>query len=84
MQLALAVDQRPGAGGGQLTIRQPQLGKQRRHRPALHERLGPQVHRPSGDQRGAQHPAELLTRIEQRDAGVVTGRRAQPVGRRQS
>ena len=85
VQPILAVDQRTRTGGAELVVRQAQFGQQRRHfGSAHHERLGADIDGDSADQLGAQHAAEPVGRVEQRDGRVVTGALPQPVGRGQA
>ncbi len=77
MQPILAVDQRARPGGADLPVRQAQFVEQRRHLGAAHhERLGADVHGNPADLLGAQHPAEPVGRVEQRDVRLVTEGRA--------
>ncbi len=85
MQPGLAVNQRPGSGGTDLPIGQPQLGQQRGHfRTAHHKRFGADIHRRTADLLGAQHPAQPVGRIEERDARLGADRRPQSVCRGQA
>ena len=73
MQPILAVDQRARSGGPDLPVRQAQFGEQRRHLGATyHEGFGADVDGNPADLLGAQHPAEPVGWIEQRDARLVT------------
>ena len=85
MQPILAVDQWTRSGGPDLPVRQAQFVEQGRHLGATyHEGFGAGVHGNPGDVLGAQHPAEPVGWIEQRDARLITEGRPQPVGRSQT
>ena len=56
-----------------MPVLQAQFVQQRRHfRATHHERLGADIHGNPADVLGAQHPAEPVGRIEQRNAHLVT------------